>query len=98
MPMMMLASTAIDTIENDPETVINTCLGYLPTDSALFWTTEDDRILLKKQKQTYDPLIRWAKKEIGLDLQTTKKMTGKLNIPDETKAYARSIAEKMVFI
>ena len=38
MPMMMLVSTAIDQIKNDPSFARETCLSYLPTDTALFYT------------------------------------------------------------
>lgn len=96
MPLMILASTAIDTIRQDPETVINTCMGYLPTDSALFWTSEEDRVLLKKQKMTYEPLIRWARRDLNVSLPTSQTMTGKLTIPEETVKYVRSLVEKMV--
>jgi chaperone required for assembly of F1-ATPase len=37
MPMMSLASTAIDQISLDPSDAISTCMGYLGTDTALFW-------------------------------------------------------------
>jgi chaperone required for assembly of F1-ATPase len=96
MPLMILASTAIDTIRANPETVIKTCMGYMPTDSALFWASEtEDRTLLKQQRMAYEPLVRWARRDLGLDLPTTRKMIGKLQIPEETVQYARSILEKM---
>jgi hypothetical protein len=35
-------------------------LGYLATDTALFLTHEDDRILLRKQRQHFQPVSRYV--------------------------------------
>jgi chaperone required for assembly of F1-ATPase len=42
----------------DPTHVRNTVLSYFPTDTSLFWTTTSDRILLKKQRQHFEPVLR----------------------------------------
>ena len=60
MPMMTLAATAIDQILPDGYQVKKTCLSYLPTDTALFLTAETDRILLRKQRQHFQPVLRWV--------------------------------------
>ena len=97
MPLMILASTAIDTIRVDKAPFIKTGLNYLPTDSSLFFTGADgDRILFKKQKMAYEPLVRWARRDLQLELPTTDQMVGKLKIPDVTLEYAKSIVERLV--
>jgi chaperone required for assembly of F1-ATPase len=58
MPLMTLAATAIDQILPDAYMVKKTCLSYLPTDTALFLTAETDRILLRKQRQHFQPILR----------------------------------------
>ena len=58
MPFMSLASTAIDTVSFDPSPARSTCLSFLPTDSLLFWTSEDAE-LLAKQKEEFGPIIKW---------------------------------------
>jgi chaperone required for assembly of F1-ATPase len=58
MPMMTLAATAIDQILPNGYQVKKTCLSYLPTDTALFLTAESDRILLRKQRQHFQPILR----------------------------------------
>ena len=58
MPMMTLAATAIDQILPDGYQVKKTCLSYLPTDTALFLTSETDRLLLRKQRQHFQPVLR----------------------------------------
>ena len=61
MPFTTLSATAIDQVSTDEgrERALSTCLGYLPTDTLLFFTEERDRILLKKQKKHYEPLLNW---------------------------------------
>ena len=75
MPLMSLFSTAIDQIAANPTHARETVLSYLPTDSALFYTTEDDRILLRKQKQYLEPVLARMQQDLGLALQTTDQMT-----------------------
>jgi ATP synthase mitochondrial F1 complex assembly factor 2 len=70
MPFMTLASTAIDQIQVDREPARKTVLGYLPTDTLLFFTTEEDRILLKKQNKHFKPLLKWFKTDFGVSLPT----------------------------
>ena len=96
MPMMSIASTAIDQVEVDPSEAIQTCLKYLPTDSALFLTTETDRILLSKQKQHLTPVLKWIRKHLGVELQTTSSVAGRLEHPAEIIAKFESILKKMV--
>jgi hypothetical protein len=84
MPLMTLAATAIDQILPDAYLVKKTCLSYLPTDTALFLTSESDRLLLKKQRQHFQPISRWLKKSFDVDLKTTHDMSGRISHPEET--------------
>lgn len=83
MPLMTLASTAIDQIALDPETTIKTCMKYLPTDSALFHTDETDRILLKKQRTLLQPPIKWLSRQLRMEIPTTTGMTSRIQHPPE---------------
>ena len=51
MPFMTLTSTAIDQILPDSTFTIKTIMSYLRTDTMLFFTNEEDRILLEKQNE-----------------------------------------------
>ena len=84
MPMMTLATTAIDQVYVDPDYARKTCLRYLPTDTALFLSSDEDRLLLKKQKQVFQPVIRWFSRTLDIELETTQSMTGKINHPKRT--------------
>jgi chaperone required for assembly of F1-ATPase len=79
MPLMSLACTAIDQVSVEPDASINTCMNYLPTDSALFFAPPEDRILLRKQKEFYQPVIRWMKRSFHIELSTTQEFTAKLS-------------------
>lgn len=96
MPLMSLASTAIDQVKIDPDTSINTCIKYLPTDSALFLTSESDRILLAQQKQHFLPVIDWINESFGVSLATTESMAGRIVHPDESIAKLEAVLANMV--
>ena len=96
MPLMSLASTAIDQIQVDPETTIETCIKYLPTDSALFITPEFDRILLAKQMKHFEPVVNWLNNDLNISLATTQSMAGRISHPEDTTNSVRSIISKMV--
>ena len=57
MPMMTLASTAIDQVKVDPSIATAQCLSYLSTDTALVYAHPEERELLKLQHETFQPLI-----------------------------------------
>lgn len=96
MPMMTLASTALDQIAQDRDTTINNCMRYLPTDSALFMTNDMDRILLLKQKQLYSPVVRWVNRQLNTDLETTQSMSGRIKHSEESVAKIRKALTQMV--
>lgn len=95
MPLTTLASTAIDQIAIDPTLARTTVLSFLPTDSALFFTTEPDRILLGKQKKYLEPVLERLNTELGIKLKTTTSMSGKLMQDDETVQKIRDIVYAM---
>jgi chaperone required for assembly of F1-ATPase len=95
MPFMSLASTAIDTVSPDPITAQSTCMSFLPTDSALFWVTED-KYLLEKQKTAQKPIIQWIEETLGLKLLIAEGMTVRLNHPPESVEKIRCLVLSLV--
>jgi len=95
MPLMTLVSTCIDQIQPNPNIIIRNCMKYLPTDSALFFTSESDRLLLSKQKQYYSPIIRWANKNFQIKLEVTDGMVSRIEHSDETIQKIASFLENM---
>lgn len=84
MPLMILASTAIDQVKVDSTHTFNTCMSYLTTDTALFLTSNEDRILLKKQKQHFQPILRTMKRAYGLEFTAKQDIYGRIKHSDET--------------
>jgi chaperone required for assembly of F1-ATPase len=84
MPMMTLASTAIDQVAVDPQPIINNVMKYLHTDSALYFTNETDRILLSKQREHLTPAIDWLSKTLDVKVETTRDVATKLVHPPKT--------------
>jgi ATP synthase mitochondrial F1 complex assembly factor 2 len=87
MPFMQLASTAIDQVatEAGQKHAIDTVMAFLPTDTMLFFTTEDDRILLRKQKESFGPLLDWYTSDLGIELSISDgSFVSKLKHPVET--------------
>ena len=85
MPLMTLASKAIDQLSIDPTLARTTVLSFLPTDSALFYTTEGDRLLLAKQKALLEPIVAFVQKELGVEFATALgSMSFRLQHPEDT--------------
>lgn len=96
MPMMSIASTAIDQIQVDRTHAVDTCMRYLPTDTALFHAPDYDRILQAEQKKHFLPVLEWAQKELDMKLDTSQSMAGRIQHPEDAYVKLRSILEKMV--
>lgn len=96
MPLMTLASTAIDQVLVNREEVIQNCLKYLPTDSALYFTDEVDRILLAKQRKYLSPAIRYLNRHLLVNLEPTTAVASKIQHDADTVAKFRAVLERMV--
>lgn len=95
MPMMTLAATAIDQVQKHPAYTIDHLMRYLHTDSALFFTSEDDRLLLQKQRRHFQPALDWAGRGLGLHLGHSDSMSGRIVHPHETVARVRGVVESL---
>lgn len=95
MPLTTLASTSIDQVQINREEVIQNCFKYLPTDSALYFTEEHDRILLAKQRKHLSPAIRHLNRNMGVNLEPTTNLSSKIVHDEETIAKFRTVLERM---
>jgi len=68
MPLMSLASTAIDQIAPHPEGTIATLMPYLKTDTACFRAPDDERVLRQRQDDALTPLLDWVMDKYGAEL------------------------------
>ena len=96
MPLTTIASTAIDQISENPNTARNVCLSYLPTDTTLFYTSSEDRILLKNQRTHFKPLLRWLHSKYDVELITTDKLGGRIFHPVESIRKITAIVQNLV--
>lgn len=79
MPMMALASTAIDRIGEQRAGVLKQIAKYGETDLVCYWA-EDPEELAKRQAETWMPFIEWAKETFGVELKT---QTGIMHLPQD---------------
>jgi len=84
MPLMTLASTAIDQVSENPHTTHHTCLSYLPTDTVLFHAHPTERELIKLQRMHFQPLLRWLRRRFGVELRTSDALMGRIAHPAES--------------
>lgn len=95
MPLMTIASTAIDQIESNPEMPRTTCLSYIPTDTALFLGDPKERKLIKDQTTTFNPIISWLNREFKVVLRTSQTVNGRITHPEEAVQRLRKILESL---
>eukprot|EP00270_Netrium_digitus_P003915 TRINITY_DN14767_c1_g2_i1.p1 TRINITY_DN14767_c1_g2~~TRINITY_DN14767_c1_g2_i1.p1 ORF type:complete len:460 (-),score=94.81 TRINITY_DN14767_c1_g2_i1:372-1751(-) len=81
MPMMKLAATAVDIVPKDRMRIIETLLRFFHSDSVLC-RDEPGSPLFEKQAQAWDPLLAWARAELGVILTTSSD----LHVPDQSEA------------
>ncbi|CAN0442791.1 unnamed protein product [Pylaiella littoralis] len=95
MPLMALASTAIDQVASDREKTISTCLKYLPTDTVCFLSPDPDPVVARRQRQLWAPLRDWAGEALGIPVATTTEIHRKPEHPPESLAQARNLLESL---
>lgn len=100
MPLMSLAATAVNQILPDPEFVQQTCMGYLRTDTSLYFTSEEDRILLKKQKTHFNPIHRFLKGALGLSspIAISQNSLGRCPVSEEAQMKVLSLVQSLVSV
>lgn len=98
MPCMTIAATAIDQVIPSRDFVQKTCISYLPTDTALFYTSPDDRLLLRKQQKHFKPLLKWVNNHYDIELveAASDACTGKIVHPETSIDIINKEMDKMV--
>jgi chaperone required for assembly of F1-ATPase len=96
MPITTLCCTAIDQIQADPSHSRSTCISFLPTDTALFFAPEEERILLKKQRQHFNPILRWMKQQFKIEFSTSQNILGRIAQPVQTCEKISKIVNSLV--
>ncbi|WP_395021867.1 ATP12 family chaperone protein [Dongia sp.] len=84
MPLMQLASTAIDRVAPDRDRIIAETAGYAATDLVCYRAEGPDE-LAQRQAAQWDPLIDWLRERYDVSLQ---KAAGVMAIPQSDQALA----------
>jgi chaperone required for assembly of F1-ATPase len=84
MPLMQLASTAIDRVAPDRKRIIAETAGYAATDLVCYRADAPDE-LIARQAAHWDPLIEWLRERYDVSLQTA---AGVMAIPQSEQALA----------
>jgi len=82
MPLMQLASTAIDRVAPDRERIIAETAGYAATDLVCYRAEGPDE-LVARQAAHWDPLLDWLRTRYDVSLKTA---TGVMAIPQSDRA------------
>ncbi len=70
MPLTKLVNTALDGISGSEEQVAADLAQYALSD-ALCYRAAHPQDLVARQKNAWDPVIKWSKEELGITLKTT---------------------------
>jgi len=84
MPLMQLASTAIDRVAPDREPIIAETAGYAATDLVCY-RADGPAELVARQAAQWDPLIDWLRERYDVSLQVA---AGVMAIPQSDQALA----------
>ena len=102
MPLMSLAATALDQIAVDPQLVHRTCMTYLHTDTACYFSTAtENRDLRKRQRAHLLPVLEWVERGFDLDdvptveLATSETVMRKLEHPAASVATVDAIISSL---
>lgn len=72
MHLTALCNTAIDNPQRlHKEDIVNYMMNFLPTDTILFHTGEDDE-LYDMQVEQWDPVLAWFNQRFGTDVKKTR--------------------------
>lgn len=82
MPLMQLASTAIDRVAPDRDRIIVETAGYAATDLVCY-RSEGPADLIARQSAQWDPLIDWLRERYDVSLQVA---AGVMAIPQSEQA------------
>ncbi len=91
MPLTGLANAAIDRVATDPDAFASLLSKYGETD-LLCYRAESPPELIRRQEESWDPLLAWARRRYDVDFTTT---SGLLHVP-QPQATVERLAHEVV--
>lgn len=86
MPLTKLANTAIDGVQGSEEAVIDDIVSYAGADLLCYRAADPE--LIDRQKLCWDPMLGWARRELGAEFATTDGVVHRAQ-PDAVLALVR---------
>jgi len=90
MPLMQLASTAVDLIGKGREAIVDGVVAYAETD-LLCYRAEHPRNLVERQAQAWQPLLDWATLRFDAPLHVNAGLMPKPQPPEALRALRRAV-------
>jgi chaperone required for assembly of F1-ATPase len=90
MPMMQLASTAVDVVSKNRESIVDGVAKYAETD-LLCYRAEHPRPLVERQAQHWQPLLDWATLRYDAPLHVHAGLMPKPQPEDATRALRNAV-------
>ena len=90
MPLMQLASTAVDLIGKGREAIVDGVVAYAETD-LLCYRAEHPRNLVERQAQAWQPLLDWATLRYDAPLHVNAGLMPKPQPPEALRALRRAV-------
>jgi len=92
MPLMRLASIAIDRVPQDRPALIDEIVRYAGTD-LLCYPAPTSEELGKRQRAAYEPVLAWARQTLGMDFVSTESIMPVAQ-PEETLQRMRALVSQ----
>jgi chaperone required for assembly of F1-ATPase len=93
MPMTRLATTAVDRVSPNRETVVNQTAKYAGTDLVCYRAARP-QALTARQQAVWQPLIDWAVLRFDAPLRVTTGVIPQSQSPATLRAFAAAVAER----
>ena len=96
MPLTGLANAAIDRVEPDPGAFARGISAYGESD-LLYYRSEGPRELVRRQEETWDPLLAWARKRYDIGFELTAGVMHKPQPAQTVERLADAVAARDAF-
>jgi chaperone required for assembly of F1-ATPase len=96
MPLTGLANAAIDRVAPDPATFARGLAAYGESD-LLCYRSEGPGELVRRQNETWDPLLLWARRRYDIEIETVCGVMHRPQPPQTVERLARAVAARGPF-
>ena len=99
MPLMTLATTAIDIVPRRKEKTLNDIVKFLNTDTVCFFaSSKDEPGLREMQVETFLPILQWFEKEFDVKLKTNLENDGLQLLQTQPDHVLEKVRDKLSFL